>query len=75
MADEKPDKETEITPKGAVEVNEEDLDQASGAGEYMKISLYELRLDSSKPDYDLAGQKAVPQDASIGLLKEAEKNI
>lgn len=30
MADEKPGKEEEVTPKGAVEVDEKDLDQAAG---------------------------------------------
>ena len=30
MTEEKPDKESEATPKGAVEVDETDLDQAAG---------------------------------------------
>ena len=30
MADDQPDKETAVTPKGAVEVDEKDLDQAAG---------------------------------------------
>ena len=46
MADEQPNKEDEVTPKGAVEVDESDLDQAAGGS-----------LNYSKIQYDLAGQK------------------
>ena len=34
--DEKKQDETEVTPEGAVEVEEEDLDEASGGAIYMK---------------------------------------
>ncbi len=68
MADEQPEKETEVTPKGAVEVDEKDLDNAEGG-----ISSYSTPTDSSlnftkpatlqqkvTPTYDLAGPGSGP---------------
>ena len=37
MSDEQPDKENEVTPQGAVEVDEEDLDQAAGGAAFVKL--------------------------------------
>ena len=69
MADEQPDKETEITPKGAVEVSEEDLDQASGAGiDHLKVSAYDLSPEK-KVGYDLTGQKVVPAEPLTTFVK------
>ena len=50
MTDEQPNNDNEVTPKGAVEVNEEDLDQAAGG----------LSLNYSKIEYKQVGQKASP---------------
>ena len=36
MVDEQPKQADEVTPKGAVEVDDEDLDQASGGAGYLK---------------------------------------
>ena len=63
MTDEQPDKETEVTPEGAVEVNEEDLDQASGGAAYLKMPVDQLKLNPGgevsvkidKSGYDLKG--------------------
>ena len=41
--------ENEVTPEGAVEVNEEDLDQASGGAAYLKMPVDQLKL-SPTPD-------------------------
>jgi hypothetical protein len=68
MADEQPDKESGITPKGAVEIQEEDLDQASGGQDYLKVNTYDLS-PQKKVGYDLTGQKVAPADPSIGLLQ------
>ena len=42
MADEKPNKENEVTPEGAVEIKEEDLDQASGGAGFLKVPVDRL---------------------------------
>ena len=42
--DEKKQDETEVTPEGAVEVQEEDLDQASGGAIYMKPASAEYKV-------------------------------
>ena len=69
MADEKSEQEKEATPKGAVEVDEQDLDKAEGG-----ISSYSTPTDSSSlnftkpatlqqkvtPTYDLAGPGSGP---------------
>ena len=73
MADEQPDKENEVTPKGAVEVNEEDLDQAAGGA--AEVPMDQVSLNYSKIVFDTSTQRVAPQDASIGLLREAEKKL
>lgn len=44
MTDKKPDEEAEVTPKGAVEIDEKDLDAASGGTDfvYLKLRGYDL---------------------------------
>ena len=37
--------ENDVTPEGAVEVNEEDLDQASGGAGYLKMPTDQLKLN------------------------------
>ena len=65
MADEQPEKETEVTSKGAVEIDEEDLDQAAGG------VLIGLNQPAAKPEESLslnynkiefAAQKVAPSD-------------
>ena len=61
MMNDEPKNEGEVTPEGAVEVNEEDLDQASGGLNFTKPG-------NIAPDYidkfgnNLAGQKLNPTD-------------
>jgi hypothetical protein len=43
--DEKKTDETEVTPEGAVEVQEEDLDKASGGAGYIKSPIPEKHLN------------------------------
>lgn len=43
--DDKKTDETEVTPEGAVEVKEEDLDEASGGAIYQKTPLPEKHLN------------------------------
>ena len=43
MIEEDKKEETEVTPEGAVEVKEEDLDQASGGAIYMKPADQQLK--------------------------------
>jgi hypothetical protein len=63
MAHEKPDNENDVTREGAVEVNEEDLDQAAGG---VLIGLNQpadsFSLNYGKIDTNLAGQKVAPTD-------------
>ena len=62
MAHEKPDNENDVTPEGAVEVNEEDLDQAAGG---ILIGLNQpssFSLNYSKIDTSLTSQKVAPTD-------------
>ena len=55
--------ETEVTPEGAVEIQEEDLDQASGGAAYLKMPTDQLKLNPGgevsvkidKSGYDLKG--------------------
>ena len=63
MTDKKPDEEAEVTPKGAVEIDEKDLDAASGGTEfvYLKLRGYDL---SPPPDLDLAGKTVETPDVS-----------
>ena len=58
MANEQPDKKEEVTPQGAVEVDEEDLDQAAG-GLSMNYSKIEMTYKPSKP-------QTAPQDLTGG---------
>jgi hypothetical protein len=64
MAD-KAKKDEEVTPQGAVEVNEEELDQAAGG---VLIGLLQpadsFSLNYSKIEY--AGQKVTPQNLGSG---------
>ena len=74
MTDEQKD-ENEVTPKGAVEVEEEDLDQASGGSLNFTKPGESDSVGYSKISYDLAGQKVAPADPSIGLLSDTQKKI
>jgi hypothetical protein len=61
MADEQPEKEDEVTPKGAVEIDEESLDQAAGG----IIIINSQPADNVSLNYskiDFAGQKVAPQN-------------
>ena len=60
MADEKADNENEVTPKGAVEVEEEDLDQASGGISGYSKPTESISLNYNKIDTNLTGQKVAP---------------
>jgi hypothetical protein len=68
MAIERPENENEIAPKGAVEIEEADLDQAAGGASQVPDPM-------ANASWWFAGQKAVPQDPSIGLLNEPQKKI
>lgn len=58
-----PKNEGEVTPKGAVEVNEEDLDQAAGG---VLIGLLQpaanVSINVNKLENNLTGQKVAPTD-------------
>ena len=58
MTDKKPDQEQEATPKGAVEVDEEQLDEAAGG-----ISSYSAPTDSE-------ALKTVKIDFTLGATRE-----
>ncbi len=60
MTDEQPEKEEEVTPKGAVEVNEEDLDQAAGGISSYSKPEESLSLNYNKIDTNLVDQKVSP---------------
>ena len=47
MSEEDKKSETEVTPEGAVEIQEEDLEQASGGAAYVKLPVDQL---SSRSD-------------------------
>jgi hypothetical protein len=49
MPNERPEKEEEVTPKGAVEVNEEELDQAAG-GLSLNFNKFEFADKKIAPD-------------------------
>lgn len=51
MADENGNKGTEVTPKGAVEIDESDLDQAAGGAGAGKVKFNELQ-PSGEPTAD-----------------------
>lgn len=60
MTDEQKD-ENEVTPDGAVEVNEEKLDEASGGiSSYSKPTGNVSIGGDIKLEYDLTGQKVAP---------------
>jgi hypothetical protein len=64
MAHQQPDKDTEVTPKGAVEMKEEDLDQASGGAQdihFLKLRGYDLA-----PPPDTLGDKKIAPDVGGG---------
>ena len=67
-------KNDDVTPKGAVEVDESDLDQAAG-GAASEVPMDQVSLNYSKIVFDTSTQRVAGQDASIGLLKEAGKKI
>ena len=60
MSDEQPDKENEVTPEGAVEVNEEDLDQAAGGGSDIFPKIV----------FDTSTQRVDLKQATIAPLKD-----
>jgi hypothetical protein len=70
---EQPKNDNDVTPKGAVEVDDTDLDQAAGGmssgGDYNET------VATGSPDTQL-GEKSAPADPSIGLLKgDPQKKI
>ena len=76
MADEQSNKESEVTPKGAVEVDEKDLDQAAGGVSSGGDDTEREAANWNGPvTLDKAAQKTAPQDASIGLLTDPEKKV
>ena len=74
MTEDKRENQEEVTPKGAVEVDEQDLDQVAG-GAAGEIPMDQVSLNYSKIEIDRLSQKVAPQDASIGLLREGEKEL
>ena len=51
MTDKKPGQEKEVSPKGAVEVDEEKLDEAAGGLNYSKIEFdATLTVDPTNPN-------------------------
>ena len=66
MSEKKPDKAEEVTSKGAVEVNEEDLDKAAGGvliglnqpaaepNESISLNYNKIETSVQKPTYDLS---------------------
>ena len=61
MADEQPEKEEEVTPKGAVEIDEETLDQAAGGIIIINNSPADnVSLNYSKIEF--AAQKVAPNN-------------
>ena len=59
MADD-PRKQDETTPKGAVEVNESDLDQAAG-GVSFNFNKLEFSAQKVAPTTDISGPHVAPQ--------------
>lgn len=58
MADQKPGKEEEVTPDGAVEVDESDLDQAAGG--------FSINYSKIEMSYKPAPQPTASPDLSTG---------
>ena len=50
MTEEKPDQEKEVTPQGAVEVDEDKLDKASGGLNFSKIEFDAARKAGGKQE-------------------------
>lgn len=52
MTDKKPDQEKQVTPKGAVEIDEEQLEQAAGgAGDDLPTESISLNYAKAEVDY------------------------
>ena len=52
--------ENDVTPEGAVEVNEEDLDQASGGAGYLKMPTdTSVKIDFADPSLKQLGDGSV----------------
>jgi hypothetical protein len=66
MIEDEKKEETEVTPEGAVEVKEEDLDQASGGAAYLKMPVD--RLSSSDTSQKFS-PTLKPLDANYDLKK------
>ena len=73
MADEQPKDDNEVTPQGAAEIDEQDLDQAAGGASSSDLPMETVSLNYSKIVFDTSTQRVAPQDASIGLLSETAK--
>ena len=75
MTEQKPDKENETTAKGAVEVDEKDLDQAAGG---VLIGLLQpadsFSLNYAKVEF-LQAQKVTPQSPALSNPPEPVKKI
>ena len=65
-----------VAPNGAVEVSEQDLDQASGGAPiYMEQPADQDSLSAINSSLEKAAQTSVPQDPSIGLLSDPQKKL
>ena len=65
----------EVTPDGAVEIREEDLDQAAGGVESWSQPAESATQDVYKIEPGKADIKVFTPDPSIGLLSEPQKKI
>ena len=66
-------KENEVTPEGAVEVDESDLDKAAGGiSSYSKPTDQQLKLTPTAPTYDLKSGTSLLGDGSV---KPAEYDL
>ena len=72
MNEEDKKNENEVTPEGAVEVNEEDLDQASGGAIYMQTpTTTAVKIDYTSPTNVAMGDGSVkPADLKAYDLKK-----
>ena len=66
MTDEQPRNDNEVTQEGAVEVNEEDLDQASGGSLNFTKPTENVSLNYNKIDTNLTSQKVSTDLTSAG---------
>jgi hypothetical protein len=62
MTNEKAKQATQVTPEGAVEIDEKQLDQAAGAGDVVPISTFSLNF--GKVEFD--NSKTAPADLTGG---------